>query len=95
MNNDLKKIEINVSGRKYPVRISDQEEASIREIEEQVNDKINEFRLKYTGINQEDCLSMVLLTYAFDLHKSANYEFDKDIQIKLDKIESALNEALL
>lgn len=92
---DLKKIEINVSGRKYPVKVSDQEESSIRKIETQVNDKIKEFKLRYAGINQEDCLSMVLLTYAFDLHKSSNFPHDQGMVAKLDNLEMMLDEALL
>lgn len=92
---DLQKIEINVHGRKFPVKITEEEEVSVRKIEKQVNDKIKEFKLRYTGIEMEDCLSMVLLTYAFDLHKSSNFLHDQQFTAKMDELESMLDTALL
>lgn len=91
----MKKIEISVSGRKYPVKISEEEEASVRKLETQVNKKIREFKVQYAGIEQEDCLSMVLLTYAFDLHKSTNIVHDQKLVAKLDDLEVMLDQALL
>ncbi|MBV6427846.1 MAG: hypothetical protein KIPDCIKN_02369 [Haliscomenobacter sp.] len=65
-----KHITVVIGGRPYPLKIKAEDEAAIRKIVKEVNEKINLFQLTYTNKDKQDCLSMVLLTYAVDLFKS-------------------------
>ena len=93
-NNHLNTIRVRVGQNSYPVKVSQEEEASILNIEKQVNDKIQSFKLNYDNLDDKDCLSMVLLTYAFDLHKSASEEASAAIVEKLVSIEKQLDKAI-
>jgi cell division protein ZapA (FtsZ GTPase activity inhibitor) len=66
---ELKNITVLIAGRPYPLRVEEADEASMRQIVKEVNDKINGFQLSYNKKDKQDCLSMALLTYAVDLHK--------------------------
>lgn len=67
---ETKNITVVVAGRPYPLKIRVEDEASLRKIVKEVNEKINRFQLTYTHKDKQDCLSMALLTYAVDLHKT-------------------------
>ena len=66
---ELKNITVLIAGRPYPLRVEEADEASIKQIVKEVNDKISNFQLNYNRKDKQDCLSMALLTYAVDLHK--------------------------
>lgn len=66
---ELKNITVLIAGRPYPLKVEEADEASIRQIAKEVNDKINNFQMNYNKKDKQDCLSMALLTYAVDLHK--------------------------
>jgi len=66
---ELKNITVLIAGRPYPLRVEEADEASIRQIAKEVNEKISNFQLNYNKKDKQDCLSMALLTYAVDLHK--------------------------
>ncbi|HMQ50004.1 MAG TPA: cell division protein ZapA [Saprospiraceae bacterium] len=68
---DTKNITILIAGRPYPLKINASDEPAIRKIVKEVNEKVNHFQLTYTNKDKQDCLSMALLTYAVDLHKSS------------------------
>ena len=93
-NNHLNTIKIRVGQNSYPVKVNPEEEASILNIEKQVNEKIQSFKLNYDNLDDKDCLSMALLTYAFDLHKSASEEASSSIVEKLISIEALLDTAI-
>ena len=67
---EMKNITVLIAGRPYPLKIDASDEPAIRKIVKEVNDKISRFQLTYTNKDKQDCLSMALLTYAVDLHKS-------------------------
>lgn len=66
---ELKNITVLIAGRPYPLRVEEADEASVRQIAKEVNEKISNFQLSYNKKDKQDCLSMALLTYAVDLHK--------------------------
>lgn len=68
---DTKNITILIAGRPYPLKINASDEPAIRKIVKEVNEKVNHFQLTYTNKDKQDCLSMALLTYAVELHKSS------------------------
>ena len=66
---DTKQITLLIAGRPYPLKITLGDEAAIRQITRDLNEKVNRFQLKYPNRDKQDCLAMVLLTYAVDLNK--------------------------
>lgn len=64
-----KQITILIAGRPYPLKIKTTDEAAVRKIVQEVNEKINRFQLGYTNKDKQDFLAMTALTYAVDMHK--------------------------
>lgn len=90
-------ITVVVGSRPYPLRISKDDEPVIRKIVKEVNEKINRFQLSYTNKDKQDCLSMTLLTYAVDLHrtkKTITASINNDLSDKLQQIDNLLDELL-
>lgn len=98
---DTKSITVLIAGRPYPLKIKAEDEASIRKIVKEVNEKINRFQLTYKNKDKQDCLSMTVLTYAVDLHKA---NLQQSVQVehpeaalsdKLSQLESLLDKLLV
>jgi cell division protein ZapA len=92
---NLKTIQVMVAGRSYPVRVKEEEEASIRDIEKKVNLKIKQFQQQYDKLDRTDCISMSLLTYAFELYKSKKTAQDKQLIEKIDDLDKLLENVLI
>lgn len=91
MERGLIKLNINVAGRMYPVMVQADEEPSVRKIEREVNRKISDYQMKYSNQDKQDCISMALLTLAFDQQK---INVEDDIYASLNNLESLLDTAL-
>ncbi len=84
-------ITVLIAGRPYPLRIKQGDEATIRKIIKEINEKINRFQLSYSNKDKQDCLAMALLTYAIDLHKVQHSpNLDQSISSRLSEIEGLL-----
>lgn len=92
-----KTITVVLAGRPYPLKVSADDEAAIRRIVKEVNEKINNFQLTYADRDKQDCLSMAVLTYAVDLYKarqSADMEQHPDLPERLAHIDQLLDQYL-
>ena len=65
---------------------------------DEVNEKVNTFQKTYSRKVKQDCLSMALLTYAVDLHKTQpvtasdnQAESLNDLSEKLDQLDELLD----
>jgi len=67
---------IRIAGESYPVKLTEEEMSFAREIEEEVNKKISEYRIKYLVKTTQDILAMILLTYAFESRKTGLDQLD-------------------
>lgn len=88
-----------IAGRSYPLKINPSDEPTIKQIVKEVNEKVSSFSTAYTKKDKQDCLAMVLLTYAVDLHKSKkDTEMDvseeADLSNSIHQIESLLDTLL-
>lgn len=95
-NKELKKIVAVVDGKKFPLKIESESEASVTEAIKELNSRINQYRLKFTNKPTDDILTMVLLTYAVDLQKAHADDTiaSSDFSAKLDEIDKVLDAAL-
>lgn len=59
-------ITVLIAGRAYPMRIAASDEQLVQEIVREVNEKITGFQAQYQNKDKQDCLAMVLLTYALE-----------------------------
>lgn len=96
---DTTNITVLIAGRPYPLKIKAGDEASIRKIVKEVNEKVNRFQLNYTKKDKQDCLSMALLTYAVDLHKTRQDQpsepgIHPDLSDKIQQLDSLLDNLL-
>lgn len=88
---ELVKMEINIAGKSYPVRVNPDERLLVKNLEKEVNDKIRQYQLAYADISIKDCISMALLSYAFQAKKNSSL---KAIGSKLSSLDSMLDTAL-
>ena len=96
---NTKQITVLIAGRPYPLKIKEGDEPTIRKIVKEVNDKINKFQLTYANKDKQDCLSMAILTYAVDFHKSSQAQKTTQppntIGTKLSQIDEMLDKLLV
>jgi cell division protein ZapA len=93
---DNKHITVIIGGRPYPLKVKGEDEMAIRQIVNEVNEKVNRFQLAYTNKDKQDCLSMTLLTYAVDLFKyrQGNAPESDAVFAKLSHLDRLLDDAL-
>lgn len=86
-----KQITVLIAGRPYPLKIKANDEAAIRRIVKEVNEKINKFQLTYPNRDKQDCLAMAVLAYAVDLHKAKQHTTQtKELTDKLNQLDVLL-----
>ncbi len=96
---DMTNITVLIAGRPYPLKVKVGDEDGIRKIVKDVNEKVNRFQLSYNKKDKQDCLSMALLTYAVDLHKSKTGNnsipsFDPILSDKINQLDELLDHLL-
>lgn len=88
---DLKSVKLVIAGRTFPIKVTSLEEATVKQLEEEINLKISEFQSMYPSRDKLDCVIMTLLTYTYDQQKSyPTTTTDKPILDKLDEIKQTL-----
>jgi cell division protein ZapA len=65
-------IKVEVAGSIFPLKVNAEDEQSIKEAVELINNKIAEFEKNYAVKDRKDVLSMVLLQLVSQLYKQAN-----------------------
>ena len=92
-----KSITVVIAGRPYPLRVNSTEEAGLRKLISEINERFNDFQIKYSDRDKQDCLVMTLLTYASELRsarKAASVHAGGEIGQRLAELEQ-LVDALL
>jgi cell division protein ZapA (FtsZ GTPase activity inhibitor) len=93
-------ITVIIAGRPYPLRVKEGDEPIIRRIVKEVNDKIALYQTSYPRKDRQDWLTMALLTFAVDLHKTqqvaavAADTTDPSLADRLSLIDAVLANAL-
>ena len=89
-------ITVTVGERKYPLKIRAADEAIVREAEHLINEKFNEFQLRFTGQEKIDYLAMSALMNLVDIirdHRNDGASSDL-FQKKISEADQLLTEAL-
>ncbi len=88
---NLIKMDVNIAGKSFPVKVNPDERLLVKNLEKDVNDKIRDFQLTYADLSIKDCISMALLSYAFQAKKNSSL---KALDEKLINLDSLLDAAL-
>lgn len=70
----MKSIKVSIAGRPYPLKVTEEEEALVMEIAEEIGRRVNEYQSMYRNHDKQDYLAMTLLTYALESAKSKQSE---------------------
>ena len=87
---ELIPVDIEISGKTFPLRVTEEEVSWVKSLEEEINHKILEFQQTYPHSDKMDCVLMTLLTYAFENKQKTSSpvrpENDEKIGENLDDI---------
>lgn len=61
-----------IAGRKYPLRVAASDEEGMRAVIQEINQRLNEYQVRFQDRDTQDCLVMTLLTYADELRSARN-----------------------
>ena len=84
-------INIVIGDRSYRIRITPEDEESVRMITKKINDKILEFKTNFAGKDMQDYISMVLLWFVTE-QQAGNFN-ESGISEALNDLESLLGDA--
>lgn len=87
----IQRINIAIAGRIFPLKIEEDELDTIREIEKNINRKINDYIRQYGNISKLDVVTLVLLDCALDFYKKSNSSGQHE---KLINIISGIEESI-
>jgi len=95
MNKDnLLTIPVVLAGRTYPVLVTPDEVEEVKLINHQLNKEFLDLQNRYANkLNKQDILSMLLLTYAKDLHEERHKTDLDPIKKRIESIEHILEQA--
>lgn len=84
-----------IEGRTYPLKVNEEDAASMQKIVEEVNESLKSLHVSYPQKDRQDCMAMALLTYAVKLYESRADSLSPDIQEKLEVMDRLLDEVVL
>jgi cell division protein ZapA (FtsZ GTPase activity inhibitor) len=95
MNKDnLLTIPVVLAGRTYPVLVTQDEVEGVNLINQQLNKEFLDLQSRYANkLNKQDILSMLLLTYAKDLHEERQKTDLAPVKERIESIEKILGQA--
>ena len=95
MSEELKGMQVNIAGRSYPIRVKEEDRESIRQIVDEINEKVKDFQLTYIHKDKQDCMAMALLTYAVDYHREKKAGTPSELlDEKVNRLESMIDDIL-
>lgn len=89
-------VNILIADRNYRVKISPQDEESVRKTAALINQKMIEFKGMYAGSDMQDYISMVLLWFTTEQQQNGQklYEMES-IQAQIDGMSAAIDKVLV
>ncbi|MFV0606336.1 MAG: cell division protein ZapA [Niabella sp.] len=86
-------ININIADRVYRIKISPEDESSVRNSIKIINDKITDFKNNFPGKDMQDYISMVLVWFATEAkNKNVPLHEEKHLLDKLSQIEKLMDD---
>lgn len=94
MEDNKLSINLNILNRYYPLRIDSKEEEKLRKAAKIINDKVLQYKQKYTDKDNADFLAMVALQYVTKVLEQENKNEVNTFIIELQDLNTELEEYL-
>jgi cell division protein ZapA len=91
---DLQSLKVIICGRSYPLKVKGEDVETLQKIVKQINQKVKEFQINYQRQDLQDCITMVLLTYAVDLHKAQQNNPGPSLSERIASLDHYLDELI-
>ncbi|MFP4555781.1 MAG: cell division protein ZapA [Bacteroidales bacterium] len=92
---DKLSIRVNVADRYYPLKIDRSDEEKIRKAARQINEKVLQYKQRYTDKDLQDFLAMVALQFVIKLIDSENRFGVSPIIDELNELDEMLEDYLV
>jgi cell division protein ZapA len=93
---DKLSIRVNVADRYYPLKVERENEEKIRKAARMINDKVLQYKQRYTDKDVQDFLAMASLQYVIKLNeveeKISTDHFPGNLKELIDKIDKVLED---
>jgi cell division protein ZapA len=94
MTDDMLSIKVQIAERFYPLKIKRQEEEKIRKAARLINDKVLQYKQRYTDKDTQDFMAMAALQYVISLIDCEQKQNVVSLDEELASINSELDELL-
>jgi len=92
MSKQLHSAKIKIGKKHYPLKVTDEELKNLAEIEKHINARIIDILGKYSDLQLEDALAMILIESRFEMSRSNKSENQLDPILK--DIETSIKSVL-
>ena len=94
MNNEMLSIKVQVAERFYPLKIKRQDEEKIRKAARLINDKVLQYKQRYTDKDTQDFMAMAALQFVINLLDCEQQQNVVSLEKELGVLSSELDELL-
>lgn len=84
------KATITIAGKEFPLMLNEVEMGRLHLIEEEINNKVIQYQSQYEHINLKDAITLVLISYAFELKGAKANQSSEKLDQALNQLESIL-----
>jgi cell division protein ZapA (FtsZ GTPase activity inhibitor) len=94
MTDDMLSIKVQIAERFYPLKIKRPDEEKIRQAARLINDKILQYKQRYTDKDQQDFMAMATLQFVINLIDCEQQQNVVSLEEELGSLNNELDELL-
>jgi len=94
MTEDMLSIKVQIAERFYPLKIKRQDEEKIRKAARMINDKVLQYKQRYTDKDTQDFMAMAALQFVISLIDCEQQQNVVSLEEELVSLNSELDELL-
>ena len=94
MMDDMLSIKVQIAERFYPLKIKRQDEEKIRKASKLINDKVLQYKQRYTDKDTQDFMAMAALQFVINLIDCEQQQNVVSLEEELGNLSSELDELL-
>ncbi len=96
MTEDVLSIKVQIAERFYPLKIKRQEEEKIRQAARLINDKVLQYKQRYTDKDTQDFMAMAALQFVISLLDCEQQQnivsLEKELEVLSGELDDILNQ---
>ncbi|MDF1574347.1 MAG: cell division protein ZapA [Bacteroidales bacterium] len=94
MTEDMLSIKVQIAERFYPLKIKRRDEEKIRQAARMINDKVLQYKQRYTDKDTQDFMAMATLQFVINLIDCEQQQNVVSLEEELGNLSSELDELL-